>query len=154
MAYREVTMLELKEVLRLWLARAGKKPIAAQLGLDVKTVRRYLRAAEECGLKPGPQLLTDERLARSLAGWGPRRGGHMERRGSCACASASSSRSTWRSTSSSARCRDCWRAEASRCRTRRCTDSPSPSWSSDGRRRRCRSLTASPARRCGSTLAG
>src|SRR5712692_7660360 len=74
-----------------------------------------------------------------------RRSDHMERRGSCACASASSSRSTWRSTSSSARCRDCWRAEASRCRTRRCTDSPSPSWSSDGRRRRCRSLTARTA---------
>ncbi len=67
MAYREVTMLELKEVLRLWLARAGKKPIAAQLGLDVKTVRRYLRAAEECGLKPGPQLLTDEQLAQVIA---------------------------------------------------------------------------------------
>src|SRR5437870_1131430 len=40
MAYREVTMLELKEVLRLWLSGAGKKPIAAQLGLDVTTVRR------------------------------------------------------------------------------------------------------------------
>jgi transposase len=67
MAYREVTMLELKEVLRLWLAGAGKKPIAAQLGLDVKTVRRYLRAAEECGLRPGPQLLIDEQLAQVVA---------------------------------------------------------------------------------------
>ena len=42
MAYREVTMLEVKEVLRLWLGGAPKKRISAQLGLNVKTVRRYL----------------------------------------------------------------------------------------------------------------
>ena len=50
MAYREVTMLEVKEVLRLWLAGVRKKRIAAQLGLNVKTVRRYLRAAQAHGL--------------------------------------------------------------------------------------------------------
>ena len=42
MSYREVTMLEIKEVLRLWLGGLGTKPIARQLGLDPKTVRRYL----------------------------------------------------------------------------------------------------------------
>jgi hypothetical protein len=67
MAYREVTVLELKEVLRLWLAGAGKKPIAAQLGLDVKTVRRYLRAAGECGLTAGQQFVTDDQLAQVVA---------------------------------------------------------------------------------------
>ena len=46
MAYREVTMVEAKEVLRQWLAGAGKKRIAARLGLDPKTVRRYVRAGE------------------------------------------------------------------------------------------------------------
>ncbi len=46
--YREVRMTEVKEVLRLWLARRGKKRIAAQLGIDVKTVRRYARAALGC----------------------------------------------------------------------------------------------------------
>ncbi len=40
MAYREVTMVEIKEVLRLWRAGTPKKRIAAQLTLDVKTVRR------------------------------------------------------------------------------------------------------------------
>jgi len=44
MAYREVTMLEVKEVLRLWLEGVPKKRIAARLGLNVKTVRRYLAA--------------------------------------------------------------------------------------------------------------
>jgi transposase len=51
----------------LWLAGAGKKPIAAQLGLDVKTVRRYLRAAEECGLTAGQQFITDDDVARVVA---------------------------------------------------------------------------------------
>ncbi len=60
--YREVTMIEFKEVLRLWQEQVPKKRIAARLGLDPKTVRRYLSAAEAAGLRapletlkvPGP----------------------------------------------------------------------------------------------------
>jgi transposase len=67
MAYREVTMVEVKEVLRLWLAGGKKKRIAAQLGLDAKTVRRYIAGAERCGLVPkGSSELTDEKLAEVL----------------------------------------------------------------------------------------
>src|SRR5262245_44112411 len=51
MAYREVTMIEITEVLRQWVAGAGRRQIARRLGLDPKTVRRYLRAAERCGLR-------------------------------------------------------------------------------------------------------
>ena len=47
--YREVTMVELKEVLRLWGEGVPKKRFAAQLGLDPKTVRRYLRVAASTG---------------------------------------------------------------------------------------------------------
>src|SRR5512140_1681308 len=68
MGYREVTVLELKEVLRLWLSGMGKKRIAAQLGLDVKTVRRYVRVAEGCGLTRASQRITDEQLAEVSAG--------------------------------------------------------------------------------------
>src|SRR6266851_1076803 len=53
MAYREVTMLEVKEVLRLWLDGVPKKRIAAQLRVDRKTVRRYVAAAVARGLAPG-----------------------------------------------------------------------------------------------------
>jgi transposase len=65
MAYREVTMLEVKEVLRLWLAGVRKKRIAAQLGLNIKTVRRYLGAAQAHGLTiaAGPDHLDDGLLA-------------------------------------------------------------------------------------------
>ena len=65
MAYREVTMLEVKEVLRLWVSGVRKKRIAAQLGLNIKTVRRYLRAAQEHGLTSAarPDPLDDGLLA-------------------------------------------------------------------------------------------
>lgn len=68
MPYREVTMVETKEVLRLWLAGCGKKTIAARLGLDPKTVRRYIQVGREQGLDlaRGPDALTDEVLAAVL----------------------------------------------------------------------------------------
>jgi transposase len=48
-AYREVGMFEAKEVVRRWLAGDPKKRIARELGLDIKTVRRYVEAAEKTG---------------------------------------------------------------------------------------------------------
>ncbi len=59
MAFREVTVIETKEVLRLWRSGVAKKRIAAQLGLDVKTVRGYLRVAEAVD----PALDLDEATA-------------------------------------------------------------------------------------------
>lgn len=53
MAYREVTMIEIKEVLRLRALGVAKKRIAAQLGLDPKTVRRYLEVGEAHGIVAG-----------------------------------------------------------------------------------------------------
>jgi len=53
-------MVEIKEALRLWMGGAKKKRIAAQLSLDVKTVRRYVAAAEGVGVVPGASELTDE----------------------------------------------------------------------------------------------
>lgn len=65
MAYREVRMLEVKEVLRLWLGSVPKKRIAVQLGLDVKTVRRYIGAAWTAGLRRemSAEVLDDTLLA-------------------------------------------------------------------------------------------
>ena len=65
MAYREVTMLEIKEVLRRWLRGRGKKTIAAKLGIARNTVRSYIKAAQKCGLDPGQgeEALTEQVLA-------------------------------------------------------------------------------------------
>ena len=53
-------MLEVKEVLRLWREGVPTKRLAAQLGLDPKTVRRYLRAAAAAGLRAEADAVSDE----------------------------------------------------------------------------------------------
>src|ERR1700756_3012788 len=56
MAFREVSVNEIREVLRVWLGVAGlpapgDRTIAAHCGLDRKTVRRYVEAAQAAGLR-------------------------------------------------------------------------------------------------------
>ncbi|MBI5500160.1 MAG: IS21 family transposase, partial [Deltaproteobacteria bacterium] len=68
MAFREVAMVEIKEVLRRWLGGMGKKKIVRQLGPSRNTVRSYVEVAESCGLKmqDGVDALTDEKLEEIL----------------------------------------------------------------------------------------
>jgi hypothetical protein len=76
--YREVTMLEVKEVLRLWRDGVPTKRLAAQLGLDPKTVRRYLRAAAAAGVRATDGAVTDDQVREvllALAPTGGRQGG-------------------------------------------------------------------------------
>lgn len=63
MAFREVAMFEVKEIIRLFGEGAPKKAIARVVGVDPKTVRSYNAAAESLGLAG---LLDDEGLARLL----------------------------------------------------------------------------------------
>jgi len=60
--YREVTMVELKAVLALWREGVPTKRIAAQLGLDPKTVRRYRDAAGAAGLRAAGGAVNDDQL--------------------------------------------------------------------------------------------
>jgi transposase len=60
--YREVRMVEITEVLRLWRAGVPKKRIAARLGLDPKTVRRYVSVAEGTGLRVGGAPISETQL--------------------------------------------------------------------------------------------
>ena len=50
MAFREVRVFEVREVLRLWLRGEAVRSMERLAGLDRKTVRRYVAAAEELGL--------------------------------------------------------------------------------------------------------
>jgi transposase len=50
MSFREVRVFEVKEVLRLWLRGEGLRSVERLAGIDRKTVRRYVSAAEELGL--------------------------------------------------------------------------------------------------------
>ncbi len=51
MAYREITVIEVTEVLRLWLQnRMRSRPVAETTGVNRKTVRRYIDAGVAAGL--------------------------------------------------------------------------------------------------------
>lgn len=60
--YREVRMVEITEVLRLWRDGVAKKRIAARLGLDPKTVRRYVAVAAGIGLRVGAGAVSETQL--------------------------------------------------------------------------------------------
>jgi len=49
--FREVSVVEVREVLRGWLEGAGLRTAAARAGVDRKTARRYVAAAEAAGLQ-------------------------------------------------------------------------------------------------------
>jgi transposase len=62
MAYRELHVIEIKEILRLWAMGRGLRTIASRTGTDRKTVRRYVEAAEAAGLMRG-DTVSDEVVA-------------------------------------------------------------------------------------------
>jgi transposase len=62
MAFREVSVVEIREVLRLWLRGTALRRVTGLTGVDRKTVRRYVQAAVAGGLlhDGGEEQLTDE----------------------------------------------------------------------------------------------
>jgi hypothetical protein len=66
MAFREVPMFEVREVLRLWLGGEGQRSVARLSRVDRKTVRRYVGAAIEAGVSVdgGVEQLDDLTLGR------------------------------------------------------------------------------------------
>jgi transposase len=79
MAFREVAVVEVREVLRAWLAGAGLRRVAERAGVDRKTARRYVEAAQAAGLARdgGEDQLTDELVGQVVEAVRPvRQGGH------------------------------------------------------------------------------
>jgi transposase len=70
MSYREVSVIEIREILRLWLEGRGLRVVARLSGTDRKTVRRYVEMAQSCGVDRdgGVCQLTDELLTAVIAG--------------------------------------------------------------------------------------
>ena len=62
MSYREISMLEIKEVLRRREAGASVRRIAREMGMDRKTVGRYVEAIAAAGIGDGTEV-DDEVLA-------------------------------------------------------------------------------------------
>jgi hypothetical protein len=65
MAFREVHVHEIREVLRVWLRGESLRSIERLAALDRKTVRRYVAAAKAAGLSQndGEDRLSDELIA-------------------------------------------------------------------------------------------
>lgn len=47
MAFRDVRVFRVRELLRLWLRGEGIRPVSRMVGMGRKTVRRYVDAADE-----------------------------------------------------------------------------------------------------------
>ena len=73
--YREVSVIEVREVLRTWLAGSGFRTAGAQAGVDRKTPRRYVAAAVAAGLDRdcGVEQLDDELIGTVVAAVRPDR---------------------------------------------------------------------------------
>jgi len=81
MAYREVRVFEVREVLRLWLGGHGFRAVERLSRVNRKTVKRYVAAAEELGLvrDGGEGQVTDLLLGSVVEAVRPGRGdGHGE----------------------------------------------------------------------------
>src|SRR5256885_7605263 len=85
MARRTFTMIDVTEILEHWYAGRPKVEVARSLGVDAKTVRRYVAPAEAAGMAPGGPPVTQEQWrgagrggvppgARAGGGPGARRG--------------------------------------------------------------------------------
>jgi len=81
MAFREVRVFEVREVLRLWLAGESIRATERLVGFDRKTVRRYVDAAVGLGLvrDGGDEQLSDVLIGRVVEAVRPHRvDGHGE----------------------------------------------------------------------------
>jgi len=69
MVFREVSVIEIREALRAWLAGKSERAVAAQAGVDRKTSKRYVMAAVAAGLlrDGGEGQLTDELIGQVVS---------------------------------------------------------------------------------------
>lgn len=75
MAFREVGVVEVREVLRGWLEGAGLRTVAERAGVDRKTARRYVEAGQAAGLvrEAGFAAVDDELVGEVIAAVRPAR---------------------------------------------------------------------------------
>ena len=67
MAYREVTRVEIQEIIRRWQAGEGYRQITSGTGVSRNTVRKYLSAAKAEGIARDGPAPTDDQLSRLAA---------------------------------------------------------------------------------------
>lgn len=71
MARKQFEVIDVVEVLEHWHAGRPKSVVASSLGIDPKTVRKYVAAAEAAGLFPGGPKLSRVEWSELVRGWFP-----------------------------------------------------------------------------------
>jgi transposase len=71
MARRTFDVTDVTEILVHWYAGRSQSEIATSLGVDRKTIRKYLAPAIAAGLEPGGPAKTTAQWAELVAGWFP-----------------------------------------------------------------------------------
>jgi len=71
MARRQFEVIDVVEVLQHWYAGRPKSVVASSLGVDPKTVRKYVARATEAGFVPGGPALGRAEWAELVRGWFP-----------------------------------------------------------------------------------
>jgi transposase len=71
MARRTFTVVDIVEIYVHWYAGRSKKQLAASLGVDRKTVRKYLAPAEAAGITPGGPPMSEADWGKLVEGWFP-----------------------------------------------------------------------------------
>jgi hypothetical protein len=71
MARRQFDVIDVVEILEHWHAGRSKAQVAASVGVDRGTVRKYVSPAEQAGLVPGGPPLSRAQWMELVAGWFP-----------------------------------------------------------------------------------
>lgn len=79
MARRQFEVIDVVEVLEHWHAGRPKSVVASSLGIDPKTVRKYVAAAESAGITPGSPKLGRAEWSELVRGWFPELTDHRAR---------------------------------------------------------------------------
>lgn len=78
MSYREIDMIEVKEILTRLAKGEAKSRISSSLGVHRRTIRRYLKALRRLGIDPerdGLEAITNELIEKIMEGEGKRNTG-------------------------------------------------------------------------------
>jgi transposase len=80
LAYREISIMDIWEIIRRWHSGQGIREIARSLGYDRKTVQRYTRLAVSLGLSRERSLSTKDEVLRLLESTETGTGGRLPQR--------------------------------------------------------------------------
>ncbi len=71
MARRSFDVIDVTEILMHWHSGQSKSEMSQSLGLDRKTLRKYIAPAEVAGIVPGGLAKSEEGWAELVRGWFP-----------------------------------------------------------------------------------